>query len=266
MMGGMSVVEWLLLGSTTLALLFQSFATFSVPLSNGVTLSHFNGYKFGVFGWCDTTHTHCTPLKLGYSAEDGFLFAGQDELSLPTQAKYSLSKLLVVHPLALCSMVVLWLMVVLSQCYKHSDRRLTIIILWSFLTYMETLLCFLVDVLLFVPYLDWPGWLMLVSAVLVVFSSSIACLRRRTLTSQRIEKGAKEDLELYPLYGGALGAGVVSDSESPHRPYTEGSIISVTSRASSRLLPSASELETPREELTLMDPSIKCHIERSPMS
>ncbi|AGO11906.1 AaceriADR141Wp [[Ashbya] aceris (nom. inval.)] len=259
MMGGMSVVEWLLLISTTLALLFQSFATFSVPISNGVTLSHFNGYKFGVFGWCDTSNTHCTKLKLGYSAKDGFLFAGQDELTLPTQAKYSVSKLLVVHPLALCSMGILWLMVVLSQCCKHSDRRLTIIILWSFLTYMETLLCFLVDVLLFVPYLDWPGWFMLVSAVLIAFSSSIACLRRRTLTSQRIEKGAKEDLELYPLYGGAFGAGVVSDSDSPHRPCSGGSVVSVTSRAPSRPSPSASDLETPREELPLMDSSIKHH-------
>ncbi|AET38904.1 Rim9p Ecym_3418 [Eremothecium cymbalariae DBVPG len=197
----MPTSTYILTISTTLALVFQLFATISTPLTSNVYLSHFNGYRFGVFGWCNTENGNCTSVKLGYSSKDAFLFAGQDELALPTQAKYSLSKLLVVHPIALCSTAILWVMVIFVQFCDDTDRSLTAIIIWSFLTYLQTLLCFLVDVLLFIPYLDWPGWLILVSAILIVFSSSVSCLRRRTISSWRYERTAKgEDIELYPLH------------------------------------------------------------------
>lgn len=53
---------------------------------------------------------------------------------------------------------------------------------------MVTLLAFLVDILLFVPHMQWGGWIVLVSTILIVASGVVTCAMRRTLVSRKARK------------------------------------------------------------------------------
>lgn len=51
-----------------------------------------------------------------------------------------------------------------------------------------TLLAFLVDILLFVPHLQWGGWIVLASTILITASGVVTCAMRRTLVSRKARK------------------------------------------------------------------------------
>src|SRR5947209_18688528 len=50
------------------------------------------------------------------------------------------------------------------------------------------LLAFLVDILLFVPHLQWGGWIVLASTILITASGIITCAMRRTLVTRKARK------------------------------------------------------------------------------
>lgn len=185
----------------TVALVFQVFPVISIPVVDNIYLATYNGRVFGVFGWCSLVTDECTLPQIGYhydtemSTEDASLF-------LPSRAKRSISKLLIVHALSLFFTFLLWVftLIINLKTYGHSRTVLAVVVLWSLLTVLLSLLSFLVDILLFVPYLAWPGWLILASTVLIAVASSIMCVVRRTVSVQKYEKVRTEDaIELYPL-------------------------------------------------------------------
>lgn len=51
-----------------------------------------------------------------------------------------------------------------------------------------TLLAFLVDILLFVPHLQWGGWIVLAATILLVSCGVVTCAMRRTLVSRKARK------------------------------------------------------------------------------
>jgi hypothetical protein len=55
-------------------------------------------------------------------------------------------------------------------------------------TLLLSLLAFLVDILLFVPHLQWAGWLVLASTILITASGIVTCAMRRTLVSRKARK------------------------------------------------------------------------------
>ncbi|AMD20895.1 HDR153Wp [Eremothecium sinecaudum] len=182
---------------TTLPFVFQMFATFSVPFTRNFYLADFGGIKFGVFGWCNNATNICSNAALGY---DFSLLGDHAPSTFPNRAKLSLATLLVVHPIGLFLTSVLWLSSICVGFFQSSYRPLVIIIFWSVLTYIHTVLCFLVNVMLFFPYMNWQGWAMLGSSFLVMLSSSLACLLRRNVSYKDFERRARiEDIELYPL-------------------------------------------------------------------
>lgn len=188
-----------------LAVIFQIFPIISVPVTSTITLCTYNGFKFGVFGWCSTQSNFCSNLRVGYSAEYVELIA--EDLSLPSRAKYPISKLLIVHPISLVFTAILWCFTLFihGARFGHSRKVLFMVVLWSIPTFLLSLLSFLVDILLFVPYLQWPGWLVLVSTILIAMSSSMICILRRTVSLKKYERIRNSDtIEMYSLqYGGS---------------------------------------------------------------
>lgn len=198
----------------TIAFVFQLLAILSVPISKNIYLSQYQGYKFGVFGLCNGDT--CSKVMVGYSTTDIDDIKG---FSLPSNARHSVSKLLVVHPIATGFTFVLFVgsIVLHWREFSSSLRFLFFMLLWTIPTFLLVLLSFLVDILLFVPYLDWGGWIVLASAVLVSLSAILLCIMRRTVSSRKNMKNIgrantfDNDYQMRPLN---YGVGTINDLRS----------------------------------------------------
>lgn len=71
---------------------------------------------------------------------------------------------------------------------SHSPRYLLILLILLLPTLLVTLLAFLVDILLFVPHLQWGGWIVLAATILITASGILTCAMRRTLVSRKARK------------------------------------------------------------------------------
>ena len=70
----------------------------------------------------------------------------------------------------------------------RSPRFLLILLILALPTFLLSLLAFLVDVLLFIPQLQWGGWIVLASTILIGVSGIFTCVLRRTLVSREDRK------------------------------------------------------------------------------
>lgn len=71
---------------------------------------------------------------------------------------------------------------------SSSPRYLLALLILTIPTLLVTLLAFLVDILLFVPHMQWGGWIVLVATILIIASSVVTCAMRRTLVSRKARK------------------------------------------------------------------------------
>ncbi|GMF17034.1 unnamed protein product [[Candida] boidinii] len=169
---------------------FQLIALLTVPVTNKLTLCKFDGYEFGVFGVCKDGS--CTHVGIGYKPDERIGYGPSQqsenyEFSLPSNARHSISYLLVVHPIATGFNIIELLLVVslFNQNLSNSTNYLLAILLFMLPTFLLTLLSFLVDILLFLPHLQWCGWTLLGSTVLIAVSGTILCIMRRTVSSRK---------------------------------------------------------------------------------
>ncbi|KAI5962977.1 RIM9 [Candida pseudojiufengensis] len=90
--------------------IIQLLPVISVPLtaqSSNIYLSNFQNYTFGVFGVCDTRNGLCSPPRIGYPPTNSTFYGFVEEgdtgaVVLPSDVRYTISKLLVVHVVAFC--------------------------------------------------------------------------------------------------------------------------------------------------------------------
>lgn len=177
------------------------FPVISVPVTH-INLAAFMDFTYGVFGWCYTT-THpsklvqCTKRRIGYNYLNTNLYG--EILYLPSESKYSISRLLVVHIIALINSIILAIMVSMIAVTKYGDSPQFILIsaLVSLPLFIFSLFCFLVDILLFATHLRWPGWLMLADTVLMAFICSLLWTLRRTVSTRSYE--TLHETERYPM-------------------------------------------------------------------
>ncbi|VUG18339.1 DEBR0S3_08174g1_1 [Brettanomyces bruxellensis] len=167
--------------SLLLAFAFQLLAVLTVPITN-LTLSNYEGYRFGVFGLCDDSG--CSIGQIGYSPYSvnrrlkGFAF--------PSNARHSMSYLLVVHPISTAfTGVQLILTALLFFNTRFSSSGYYVFLqLWSLPTFLLALLSFLTDLLMFIPHLTWCGWVLLASACCIALNGTLLCVLRRAAYSR----------------------------------------------------------------------------------
>ncbi|EME39043.1 hypothetical protein DOTSEDRAFT_48464 [Dothistroma septosporum NZE10] len=164
-------------------------STLSTPVIQGIPLGSFQGYNFGVLGYCKGNV--CTGPRIGYTT-DG-LFSGSDtnsDFSLPSSARHSLSSILIVHPIAALLCLVCLCLGIAAHFHgpSHSPRYLLALLILTIPTLLVTLLAFLVDILLFVPHMQWGVWIVLAATILIMASSIVTCAMRRTLVSRKARK------------------------------------------------------------------------------
>ncbi|KAK0907417.1 regulator of ime2 [Friedmanniomyces endolithicus] len=187
----------LLRPATPLALIFfvafvlLLLSTLSTPVIKAIPLGSYQGWNFGVFGYCKGNNCP-SGYKVGYST-DG-LFSGTNNSNgnfvLPASTRHSLSAILIVHPIAAFLTLICFGLACAAHFHSpsHSPRYLLGLLILTIPTLLVTLLAFLVDILLFVPHMQWGGWIVLGALVLIIASSVVTCAMRRTLVSRKARK------------------------------------------------------------------------------
>lgn len=179
-----------------IAFALELIAVLSVPVTRSITLCTYQNIQFGVFGYCNTWTNTCSDIGIGYgdvTSVEGF--------SLPSNARHTLANLLIVHVVAAGLTFILLLLTLAAhlQTFAHSSHYLLFILILSLPCFMLSLLAFLVDILLFVPHLDWGGWIVLAATVLIVLFGVLLCIMRRTISSRRATKSREDNSELQTL-------------------------------------------------------------------
>lgn len=185
--------------SAILAVAFalELLAVLSVPVTRSITLCTYQNIQFGVFGYCDTSTNTCSKIGIGYgdvTAVEGF--------SLPSNARHTLANLLIVHVVTAGLTFILFVLTLFAHfhTFANSSRYLLFILILTLPCFMLSLLAFLVDILLFVPHLDWGGWIVLAATVLIVFFGILLCIMRRTMSSRKaMKRHHNESAELHNL-------------------------------------------------------------------
>jgi hypothetical protein len=173
--------------SVILAIAFtlELLAILSVPVTKSITLCTYQNIQFGVFGYCDTSTNTCSDIGIGYSdvtSVEGF--------SLPSNARHTLANLLIVHVVAAGLTLILLVLTLFAHFHSasHSSKYLLAILIFALPCFLLSLLAFLVDILLFVPHLDWGGWIVLAATVLIALFGVLLCIMRRTMSSRKAMK------------------------------------------------------------------------------
>lgn len=183
-----STVQAVTLVLFTVCFVFQLIPLLTVPISQGLLLAKFQGYKFGVFGWCYVDRSKDIQIcRHSWKSDSGPDAKYSLKLLFPSLYRIALSKLLVVHPIAFAFTCTSWLMSmgIAFTKYGYNPRFVLLAAVWSMFTFVLSLLAFLVDLLLFVNKLEWPGWLILASTVILAFQCSMLWTLRRKVTARQ---------------------------------------------------------------------------------
>ncbi|KAI6365449.1 regulator of ime2 [Pyricularia grisea] len=168
----------------------------STPIIKAIPLGEYVGVTFGVFGYCINNNARCSPIEIGY--DEGLAAALAEKnanFDLPSQARRTLSTILIIHPVAALVTLIMFIMSIVAHFHSpsHSARYLLIVFIVGLLNFFICLLAFLVDVLLFVPHMAWGSYLVLAATILVALSGLVACAMRRTLVSRKARKKRIEE-------------------------------------------------------------------------
>ncbi|PGH03669.1 hypothetical protein GX51_03933 [Blastomyces parvus] len=161
----------------------------STPVVKSIPLAGVGDIKFGIFGYC--VGSDCTPIHVGYTSNGPFNDAARDgDFSLPSSVRHSLSSLLIVHPVAAFLTLTCFGLAAAAHFHSpsHSPRYLLGLLILLLPTLLVSLLAFLVDILLFVPHLEWGGWVVLAATIMITASGVLTCAMRRTLVSRKARK------------------------------------------------------------------------------
>jgi len=168
-------------------------STLSTPIIKSIPLGRYQKYNFGVLGYCHDDGT-CLGPQLGYSTDGLFTSDGTSgtdgDFTLPSSTRHSLSSILIIHPIAALLALVCFGLACAAHLRgpSHSPRYLLALLILTIPTLLCTILAFLVDILLWVPHMQWGGWIVLGATILIIASSIVTCAMRRTLVSRKARK------------------------------------------------------------------------------
>lgn len=174
----------------TFSFVFNLIPNLTVPVVSDLTISTDANIQFGAYGWCikdpELGATLCTAASIGYNTTG---FATEYPLYLPSYTNILVTKLLIVHLLAVIVTFLLWILclLLLFTDLDTSPQFTLLAALMSLPTFILSLFCLLIDLLLFVSKLNWPGWMLLVVTVFLAICCSLLWQLRRTVMNRRYE-------------------------------------------------------------------------------
>lgn len=155
------------------------------------------------------------------------------DFNLPSDARKSLSSILIVHPIAAFLTLICFGLAAAAHFHapSHSPRYLLALLILLIPTLLVSLLAFLVDILLFVPHLSWGGWIVLAATIILVTCGVLTCAMRRTLVSRKARKrriAENAEMSGQNYYNRQNAAAAALNEPKPIVPETKETFVSAT--------------------------------------
>ncbi|QSL64607.1 hypothetical protein MERGE_001908 [Pneumocystis wakefieldiae] len=163
----------------------------SVPITRFISLGSLNGLHFGVFGYC-FSKGKCNVAQLGYRMDIAISSKSKiiSDFYFSFYKVQGLTYIFIVHvvsaSLAFCAFV--FTLIAHLEGPKKSDFFLVIILIITFFTVFFSIVSFLVDVLFFIPHLEWGTWGVLAASILNIIVFGLIHLSRKYLIACKSEK------------------------------------------------------------------------------
>ncbi|KAJ2972409.1 hypothetical protein NQ176_g7174 [Zarea fungicola] len=157
----------------------------SAPITQSIYLGKADDTIFGVFGRC--TGGKCSSVGLGY---DDVTSDGSAKFNLPDSVRMTLSKVLILHPVAAGLTLIMVILAAVSHTHSafHSARYLLILFVLILLSFLITLVAFIIDIILFLPHMAFGTYLVLAAAVVMAICTVVSFAMRRSVVSRKARK------------------------------------------------------------------------------
>ncbi|EMR10748.1 hypothetical protein PNEG_00897 [Pneumocystis murina B123] len=163
----------------------------SVPITRFISLGSLNDLHFGVFGYC-FAKGKCNVAQLGYRMDIAISSKSKhtSDFYFSFYKVQGLTYIFIVHivsaSLTFCAFV--FTLIAHLEGPSKSDFFLVIILIITFFTVFFSIVSFIVDVLFFIPHLEWGTWGILASSILNIIVFGLIHLSRKYLIACRSEK------------------------------------------------------------------------------
>ncbi|KAL6940034.1 hypothetical protein ACO0QE_003912 [Hanseniaspora vineae] len=152
-------------------------ACVTAPVFHQISLSSYNGYRYGVFGYCTDEGSNCSKASANYNAYSFQNLKNEDTWKMASNARKTLSELLLVLPV---SAGVVFISMVFNIAYgfisSGSVFLFLVDLLLTFLAFTGSAFSCIVVFLLFYPHVNWCAWILIPSAVLNLVSLPLTFL------------------------------------------------------------------------------------------
>ncbi|KTW30314.1 hypothetical protein T552_00788 [Pneumocystis carinii B80] len=163
----------------------------SVPITRFISLGSLNGLHFGVFGYC-FVKGKCNVARLGYRIDTAILSKSKhtSDFYFSFYKVQGLTYIFIVHIVAalltFCAFV--FTLIAHLDGPSKSGFFLVIILIITFFTVFLSIVSFIVDVLFFIPHIEWGTWCILGASILNIIVFGLIHLSRKYLIACRSEK------------------------------------------------------------------------------
>ncbi|KAG5513981.1 hypothetical protein PMAC_000603 [Pneumocystis sp. 'macacae'] len=178
---------FLLIPASTLLLL----CCLSVPVTRLVSLGSLSDLRFGIFGYCFMKGV-CSSIQLGYSLDAAISLKPKytSDFYFSFYKISKLSNILILHIVAAMLTMVTLFFSLIAHVEGPSKSRffLVVILVVSFFAIISSLLSFVIDILFFIPHLDWGSWGVLAALILNTLVFGLIHLARKHLIVSQTEE------------------------------------------------------------------------------
>ncbi|KAG4306011.1 hypothetical protein PORY_000921 [Pneumocystis oryctolagi] len=163
----------------------------SVPITRLVSLGSLSDLRFGIFGYCFVKGA-CSSIQLGYNLDAAISLKPKysSDFYFSFYKNSKLSNAFIVHVAAAALTIITFFFTLIAHIEKPSKNEffLIIILIISFFAIAASLLSFVIDVLFFIPHLDWGSWCVLSACILNVLVFGIVHFARKHLVASQAGK------------------------------------------------------------------------------
>lgn len=174
------------------------------------------------------------------------------DFEMPNSMKGTLSAILIVHPVAALITLVLFGMAIASHFHaaSHSSKYLLAMFLLTVIDFLLCILCFVIDLLLFMPHMTFGTYLVLAAGVIVLISGVVSCMMRRSVMGRKARrKRIAENAEMSgENYYNREDNNKTFDINPPPIPMTSGANNTVVSASGTDNLPAFASFEHSKTE------------------
>ncbi|EGW33261.1 uncharacterized protein SPAPADRAFT_60601 [Spathaspora passalidarum NRRL Y-27907] len=164
------------------AFVFLLLATISAPVVKTFELAKTTTHSFGVFGYCTLKDGTCSSATYPLNLSD---IDGKANWLLSSSTRDTLAKIFILTPIALGFNFITMILLLACNFVAGGESRsiVLITIVVNFITLLVTIISAIITVLVYHPFLQWTGWILIGSAAACLLSLIIITVSLTKLSS-----------------------------------------------------------------------------------